>query len=219
MPQFFAEEIAVPLGADVFVGLPDSFDRNRIARIEGFGMQDLFIHHTTMPSPLTFEMCLPGTLAFRTLNNPLILEGPGAVDCEAFWRVGQGAAGGMASARGLATLYNAFAEGGEKLGVTPEVMDLLIKGHPFPSKGLKDQVLTADMYYSYGFEKPFDQWEYARTQSAFGSFAVGGSLAFCDPDDGVAYAWITNKLGTGKWDDPREKIVRDAFYTCLENYS
>ncbi len=219
LPRFFAEEVAGPLGVDVFVGLPDTFDRDLIARIEGFGMQDLFIHHTTMPWALTFEMCLPGTLAFRTLNNPLVLEGPGALDREEFWRVGQGAAGGMASARGLAALYNAFAEGGGKLGVTREVMATLTKGHPHPSKGLKDEVLTADMYYSYGFEKPFSEWEYARTRSAFGSFAVGGSLAFCDPEDGVAYAWITNKLGTGKWDDPREKMVRDAFYACLENRS
>ena len=216
LPQFFAEEVAGPLGADVFLGLPDSFDRDRIARIEGFGLQDLFIHHTTMPWPLTFKMCLPGTLAFRTLNNPLILEGPGALDCEEFWRVGQGAAGGMASARGLARLYDAFAQGGEALGVTPDVMATLKQGHAYPRGGLKDQILTADMYYSYGFEKPFSEWEYARTRSAFGSFAVGGSLAFADPEDGVAYAWITNQLGTGKWDDPREKIVRDAFYACLE---
>jgi len=219
LPQFFAEEIAGPLGQDVFVGLPTSVDRERIARIKGFGLQDLFIHHTTMPWALTFEMCAPGTLAFRTLNNPLVLEGPGALDNEDFWRVGQGAAGGMASARGLAELYFAFAQGGEKLGITPEVMATLKQGHAYPRKGLKDQVLTADMYYSYGFEKPFSEWEYARTHSAFGSFAVGGSLAFCDPVDGVAYAWITNQLGTGKWDDPREKIVRDAFYTCMENHS
>jgi CubicO group peptidase (beta-lactamase class C family) len=214
--RFVADELVAPLNADVFLGLPEDFDRSRIARIEGFGMQDLFIHHSTMPWPLTFKMCLPGTLAFRTLNNPLLLAGPGALDCEDFWRVGQGAAGGIASARGLATLYQAFAEGGAKLGVTPAVMQQLCDGHAPPRKGLKDQVLTADMYYSHGFEKPFDEWEYARTRSAFGSFAVGGSLAYADPEDGVAYAWITNQLGTGKWDDPREKIVRDAFYTCLE---
>ncbi|MEP1421362.1 MAG: serine hydrolase domain-containing protein [Erythrobacter sp.] len=219
LPQFFAEEIAGPLGLDVFVGLPSNFDRERIARIEGFGMQDLFIHHTTMPWALTFEMCLPGTLAFRTLNNPLVLAGPGALDNEEFWKVGQGAAGGMASARGLAQVYNAFARGGEKLGITEQVMETLRQGHAYPHKGLKDQVLTADMYYSYGFEKPFNEWEFARTRSAFGSFAVGGSLAFCDPEDGVSYAWITNQLGTGKWDDPREKMVRDAFYKCLENRS
>ncbi|AWW75607.1 esterase [Erythrobacter sp. KY5] len=217
LPEFFNEEIGAPLGADVFVGLPEGFDQRRIARIEGFGMQDLFIHHTTMPWPLTFKMCVPGTLAFRTLNNPLVLEGPGALDNEEFWRVGQGAAGGMASARGLARLYDAFAQGGASLGVTSEVMATLKQGHPYPRKGLKDQILTADMYYSYGFEKPFSQWEFARTRSAFGSFAVGGSLAFCDPEDGVSYAWITNQLGTGKWDDPREKLVRDAFYSCLEN--
>lgn len=29
LPQFFAEEIAGPLGQDVFIGLPDSFDRDR----------------------------------------------------------------------------------------------------------------------------------------------------------------------------------------------
>ncbi|MEP0190400.1 MAG: serine hydrolase domain-containing protein [Erythrobacter sp.] len=219
LPQFFADEIAGPLGVDVFVGLPVQFPRDRIARIDGFRMQDMFFHHTTMPWALTFKMCLPTTLAFRALNNPLILEGPGALDCEEFWRIGQGAAGGMASARGLAALYNVFAQGGERLGVTQEVMATLMRGHPFPREGLKDQVLTADMYYSHGFEKPFDEWKYAGTQSAFGSFAVGGSLAFCDPEDGVAYAWITNKLGTGKWDDPREKMVRDAFYTCLEKHS
>lgn len=219
LPQFFADEIAGPLDADVFLGLSECFDRDRIARIEGFGMQDLFIHHTTMPWPLAFEMCMPETLAFRTLNNPLVLEGPGALDHEAFWRVGQGAAGAMASARGLAELYNAFADGGRRLGITPEVFEALCQGHRYPRNGLKDQVLTAQMYYSYGFEKPFREWRYARTPSAFGSFAVGGSLAFCDPDDGVAYAWITNKLGTGKWDDPREKRVRDAFYSCLENAS
>jgi CubicO group peptidase (beta-lactamase class C family) len=217
LPQFFAEEIAGPLGLDVYIGLPAHFERERIARIEGFALVDLFIHHTTMPWPLTFEMCLPETLAFRTLNNPLVLEGPGALDCESFWRVGQGAAGGMASARGLAQLYSVFAQDGHALGIAPKVMEALAAGHPAPRKGLKDQVLTADMVYSYGFEKPFDQWPYARTTSAFGSFAVGGSLAFCDPGDGVAYAWITNTLGTGKWDDPREKRVRDAFYTCLGN--
>ncbi|WP_247712466.1 serine hydrolase domain-containing protein [Qipengyuania xiapuensis] len=214
--RFFAEEVAGPLGVDVFLGLPDTFNRDRLARIEGFHMQDLFIRHTTMPWPLTFAMCLPGTLAFRTLNNPLILEGPGALDCEEFWRIGQGGAGGIASSAGLAAIYQAFAEGGEKLGITPEVMDYLKRGHAHPKKGLRDEVLTADMYYSLGFEKPFDEWEFARTRSAFGSFAVGGSLAFADPDDEVAYAWITNTLGTGKWDDPREKIVRDAFYRCLE---
>lgn len=216
LPQYFAEEVTQALGVDVWLGLPGGFDRDRLARIEGFHMQDLFIRHTTMPWPLTFAMCLPGTLAFRTLNNPLILDGPGALDCEEFWKIGQGGAGGIASSAGLAAVYQAFAEGGAKLGITEEVMNYLKRGHAEPRKGLRDQVLTADMYYSLGFEKPFSEWEYARTRSAFGSFAVGGSLAYADPEDEVAYAWITNTLGTGKWDDPREKIVRDAFYRCLE---
>jgi CubicO group peptidase (beta-lactamase class C family) len=98
-------------------------------------------------------------------------------------------------------------------------MNKISSGHRYPRKGLKDRILALDMYYSHGFEKPFADWEYARSRNAFGSFAVGGSLAYADPEDEVAYAWITNQLGTGKWDDPREKIVRDAFYACLENRS
>jgi len=125
----------------------------------------------------------------------------------------------MASARGLAALYQVFAEGGERLGITRAVMNKISSGHRYPRKGLKDRILALDMYYSHGFEKPFADWEYARSRNAFGSFAVGGSLAYADPEDEVAYAWITNQLGTGKWDDPREKIVRDAFYACLENRS
>ena len=95
-------------------------------------------------------------------------------------------------------------------------MEQLQRGITPPRKGLQDQVLHCPVRYSHGFEKPFDGWRFARNEEAFGTFAVGGSLAYADPVDEVAYAFVTNEMGTYKWDDPREKDCRDAFYACIE---
>ena len=215
LERFFAEEVAAPVGADAFLGLPKDFDRDRIARIDGFGMFDLVFRHTNMSWALVASMFWPWSLSFRALNNPLFLKGPAELDEEQWWRIEQGAAGGMASAPALAKIYNVFATGGETYGITQEVADQLARGADLPPGGLWDPVLHTDLHYSYGFEKPSGGWEFARTPSAFGTFAIGGSMAFADPDDEVAYAWITNQLGTWLRDDPREKDVREAFYQCL----
>lgn len=216
LDRFLAEEIARPLDADVWFGLPHDFDTDRIARIKGFGLPDMVLHRKNMSWALIAGMFAPWTLTFRALNNPLFLQGPAALDTPEFWHIEQGAAGGMASAKGLAKVYNAFATGGAGLGISPAVMDALAGGIAPPRKGLQDQVLHCPVRYSHGFEKPFDGWEFARNRAAFGTFAVGGSLAFAHPEDQVAYAWVTNEMGTYKWDDPREKDCRDAFYQCLE---
>lgn len=212
--RYFAEEVAGPIGADAWIGLPASVDRSRIARIKGFSFVDLFLRHTNMPWELVFALIWPFSLSFRTLNNPLFLSGPAALDAEKWRTIELGACGGIASAAALAAIYQSLAVAPEaRLG--SEVLAELSAGIKVPSDGLFDEVLKTNLRYSHGFEKPFDGWEFARTGSAFGAFAVGGSLAFADPDDEVAYAWVTNELGTSKWDDPREKSVRDAFYDCL----
>jgi CubicO group peptidase (beta-lactamase class C family) len=212
--RYFAEEVVGPLGADAWIGLPRSVDRGRIARIKGFSILDLFLHHTNMPWELVLSLICPFTLSFRTLNNPLFLSGPAALDAEKWRSIELGACGGIASAAALAAIYQSLAVGAEARLGKPVLAQLTIGITP-PSRGLFDEVLKTKVRYSHGFEKPIPGWQFARTGSAFGAFAVGGSLAFADPEDEVAYAWVTNELGTSKWDDPREKSVRDAFYACL----
>jgi CubicO group peptidase (beta-lactamase class C family) len=212
--RYFAEEVAGPLGADAWIGLPASIDRSRIARIKGFSLLDLFVRHTNMPWELVFALIWPFSLSFRTLNNPLFLSGPAALDEEKWRSIEIGACGGIASASALAAIYQSLAVGA-KARLARHVLSELEAGITEPSAGLFDEVLKTNVRYSHGFEKPIPEWEFARTGSAFGAFAVGGSLAFADPEDEVAYAWVTNELGTYKWDDPREKSVRDAFYNCL----
>ena len=42
--RFFAEEIAVPLGLDFYVGLPEDFDPERRATIHGRGSLQMLMH-------------------------------------------------------------------------------------------------------------------------------------------------------------------------------
>jgi CubicO group peptidase (beta-lactamase class C family) len=212
--RYFAEEVVDPLGVDAWIGLPKSVDEGRIARIKGFSFPDLFLHHTNMPWKLVFALVCPFTLSFRALNNPLFLSGPAALDAEEWRSIELGACGGIASASALAAIYQSLCVGAQAR-IDGPVLAELKAGITEPSAGLFDQVLKTNVRYSHGFEKPISEWEFSRTHSAFGAFAIGGSLAFADPDDQVAYAWVTNELGTSKWDDPREKSVRDAFYSCL----
>lgn len=213
--RFFADEIAAPLGVDFFIGLPDDVERERIARIKGFTLFDLIVRHTDMPWSLVFGLMWPWSLAFRALNNPLLPSGPGALDAEAYRRIELGAVGGISNARAIAAIYQEFGGGGKRLGIRPEVIERLQAGYPPPRRGTIDRIFGVDLAYALGLEKPDAGWRFAPSSSAYGTFAVGGSFAFADPRDRVAYAWVTNRLGTHKRDDPRELAVRTAFYHCV----
>lgn len=214
--RFFHDEIAAPLSADFWIGLPAEIDRDRLARIEGFNLLQVLLHIGPLPWRMVLGLLWPWSLPFRALNNPLLLHGPSQLDDERYRGIELGAIGGIGSARALATIYAEFASGGQRLGLASEVLQQLSAGHAPPRLGIYDQVLKADLAYSYGLEKPSANWEYAPSRSAFGTFAVGGSFAFADPEHQIGYAWVTNKLGLHKWDDPRELAVREAFFACIK---
>lgn len=213
---FFADEIATPLAADCFIGLPDGFDHSRIARIDGWKPYQLPFHTRTLPWRMVLQMFLPWTLTFRALNNPsVVVGGPASLDTPAYWAVEDGGAGGISNARSLATIYGEFASGGRRVGMTDEVLAALAAPAPRPANGWRDRVLTVELHYSLGLEKPSANNAFGTDDSAFGTFAVGGSYAFADPTARVGYAYTTNKLGFSTMGDPREVAVREAVYAAL----
>jgi CubicO group peptidase (beta-lactamase class C family) len=56
--------------------------------------------------------------------------------------------------------------------------------------------------------KPSPNWPFGHT-GAFGAPGAGGSLGFADPQTGMAYAYVTNRLG-GVTGDPRDLALRYA---------
>ncbi len=211
--EYFAQEIGRKLDIDFYFGLPKE-EIDRMASIDGFFMPRLLFHLRTLPWQMVLCLFLPWTLTFKSLANPIILN-PDALDTPDYWRCENGGAGGIGNARGIARLYSEFATGGKELGITQEVLNALRADAPMPANGWRDQVLKTDLHYSLGLEKPSPEFPFGSGPSSYGTFAVGGSMAFADPDHRVGYAYTTNKLGFYKWNDPREKVVRDAFYNVM----
>lgn len=98
------------------------------------------------------------------------------------------AANGISTARALATIYAMHANGGKWQGdtlITPEVMrDLrVIRVDGF------DAVMPANMLWRTGFHRLFSL---QNAPNAYGHMGYNGSVAFCDPDRKLAFAFIHN---------------------------
>jgi len=64
------------------------------------------------------------------------------------------------------------------------------------------------MEYSLGFMKTCSNWRFGHT-GAYGAPGAGGALGFADPETGMAYGYVTNRLG-GVTGDPRDLALRNA---------
>jgi CubicO group peptidase (beta-lactamase class C family) len=84
-------------------------------------------------------------------------------------------------------------------------------------RGTYDAVLKIDTRYKLGFSRPSRDIWFGDSGGAFGCPGAGGSFAMGDPDAGLGFAYVTNRMGFRLFDDPREKAVRDACYCCLSS--
>ena len=68
--RFFADEIAGPLGLDVYIGLPQVMDRDRVAHVYGWNPIQLLLHPNTMNPRATLALMNPRSLTARTFPMP-----------------------------------------------------------------------------------------------------------------------------------------------------
>jgi CubicO group peptidase (beta-lactamase class C family) len=68
--------------------------------------------------------------------------------------------------------------------------------------------------FSLGFMKPSAALPFGSARS-FGSPGAGGAMGFADPDAGIGYAYVTNKMGTRLAGDPRDLALRNALDSAL----
>jgi CubicO group peptidase (beta-lactamase class C family) len=81
-----------------------------------------------------------------------------------------------------------------------------------PTDGPRDKVLHIDTAFSAGFGKPASIATFGSSDNAFGTPGAGGSFGFADPDTGVGYGYVMNKLGYRLVSDPRELALRNALF-------
>jgi CubicO group peptidase (beta-lactamase class C family) len=150
--QFFAEEIAEPLGLDFYIGLPASVNRDRVAYLHAWSLTDLLLHLNTMPPRFVAAAFNPFSL---TARSNVIAKGIASLEHfnrEALRVVEMPASNGTGTARSIAKLYGNAATGGSELGLTPSTLDALKEPAIPPTNGLRDKVLHVDTTFSLGFQ-------------------------------------------------------------------
>jgi CubicO group peptidase (beta-lactamase class C family) len=213
--RFFADEVAGPLGLDLHIGLPASIDRDRVAQLHGWRRAEALLHLNTMPPRLTLQLLNPFGLTARSVNLPNDIDVMTDFNREEVRTVEMPAANGIGTARSVAKAYGCAATGGSELGLTPTTLDALTEPAVTPTGGVRDKVLHVDSVFSLGYCKPVPHFRFGSSDKAFGTPGLGGSFGFADPDTGVGFAYVMNRLGFHLWSDPREIALRQSLFRDL----
>jgi CubicO group peptidase (beta-lactamase class C family) len=210
--QFFQDEIAGPLGEDVYIRLPEDIPNSRLATLATPGAVRML---TGFPLRVTWEF-----MNRRSNIHRALVVNPGTTvyqDKERVYARGLEvpSGGAVSTARGIAHAYGVFASGGRELGLRQETLDLLAAPAIPPTRGFHDECMKSDnVQFSLGFMKPTSEWPFGGGRS-FGAPGAGGSLGFADPDAQVGYGYVTSQMGTALTGDPRDLALREALYSTL----
>ena len=209
--QLFQEEIAAPLGEEVYLRLPEALPNSRLAILAPPGRLEMLFG---FPLRLTLDAVNPRSNIYRALE-----VNPGAgvyLDADRIYgrdlEVPSG--NGIGTARAIAHACSVFASDGHELGVGRETLNLLSAPASPPTHGFFDECLKVDVQFSLGFMKPSAAWPFGGA-SSFGSPGAGGSMGFADPAARIGYAYVTSQMGTALTGDPRDVALRNALHDVL----
>jgi len=191
------QDIAKPLGLDLWIGLPETED-HRVAEMR---------RPPTMPD--LGPMTEPKRLAFFTK-----WASPGGRG-EGQWRRAEiPSANGHATAPALALLMAALGSDGD-LGVSRLLSPGLAAEAARQRIAGDDLVLPYRMSWGAGFIRNQGLGIYGPGQASFGHSGWGGSCAFADPERGVSGAYVMNRQSAELIADARGRRLIEAAYAGL----
>lgn len=197
--RFVAREIAAPLGADFFIGLPAALDVRTAELIAPASAID----PASIPLPPQTRGCV---------TNPAMDVAHAAT--QAWRRAELPALNGHASARGIARIYAAMSGGGTLDGrrllsaATLERMSEVQNREP-------DLTLGLPLEWARGVVCNGATGFYGPNPRTFGHSGWGGSFGCADPDADVAIGYAMNRMGPDLVGDARGRALCDALYECL----
>lgn len=191
--RFFAEQVAAPLGADFFIGTPESADARVVPVVP--------------PERLASIREEDAPLALRTFLNPLL---PAETSRSVPWRRAEiPAANGHGNARSVAAVHSVLACGGEANGVRLLSAAGCERVFEEQADG-KDLVLGVPIRFGMGFGLSGELLPGGPRTCFWGGW--GGSIVVADLDARICVAYVMNKMGSGLVGDDRgASVVRAAF--------
>jgi CubicO group peptidase (beta-lactamase class C family) len=208
---YWQTTFARPLGLDLWIGVPEHMVE-QVAPIHG---------SRTAPAkgdPFYSAFLTAGSVTARTFSSPRGLHTASSMNTPAARMASLPAFGGIGTASALAKFYAMLAQGGELEGrryFQPETLALMST----PLVQGPDLVLQTETAFSAGFmQDPLGpdgrklRRAFGPSHQAFGHPGAGGSHAFADPENRVAFAYVMNQMQPGVLPDERSVRLVEAIY-------
>ena len=204
---FFRERVALPLGMDFWIGLPES-EEPRVAAII-----------PARPGPVprnAFERAIaeePDSISALYFRNTGGWR-PSGFNSRRGHAAEIGAAGGITNARALARMYSPLAMEGVRDGVRILGAKTLVRASEISSATNEDLCLRVPTRFALGFMRSMDNRARGLDSAdfgrdAFGHVGAGGSLGFASPSDRIGFGYTMNHMGPGVLLNSRaDRLVR-----------
>ncbi|MFZ3558066.1 serine hydrolase domain-containing protein [Streptomyces sp. BH055] len=206
---YVADQLAAPVGADVWIGLPDA-QAHRVGRVGPVEPPATAGGLRSRPKRAIVEAYAnPDSLTSRAFGT----IAPAADENDPAYRAAQlPGSNGLGTADGLARFYASLigeVEGGVRL-FTPETTEL---ARTEASSG-PDRVLVSPSRFGlghmlHGIASPL------LSPNSFGHPGRGGALGFADPESGIAFGYTTNGMQKGVTADPRAQALVKSLREAL----
>lgn len=211
--QFFADEVAAPLGLDFWIGLPEE-QEPRVSRLEQLG------DGQSVTGELDVESLPEGVRDIvRQFLDPNSITQRALTVCQPALNYNErrvheaeiGAANGICTARSLARMYSALVGDvdGQRL-LKPETVE---QARSTQAEG-PDKVIFFPLRFGLGFMLPSALMPISGP-GAFGHAGAGGSLGFGDVDRRIGFGYVMNKMQQNLTGDMRTRGVIDAVLRCI----
>lgn len=193
--QFVRAEIAVPLGADIWIGLPPELEPRVSTLCLGADFS------------ATFE---PTDTRY---SNPPIFNEPLPWNRPAFHQAEIAGANAIGEARGIAAFYGCLASGGTLGGTRLISAESVTCATVERVRGF-DPVGGDSLSYGAGFALQTESASMGPAASAFGHRGAGGSVHGAWPRHRVGFSYTMNELRDGT-DDDRSRGLLAALYAAV----
>jgi CubicO group peptidase (beta-lactamase class C family) len=201
--QLLREEVAGPLGLDLWIGLPEELEP-RVASVvpPSVKFQDLLAN---LGDDLLLGQASTGPSGHFNYNEMWNTRALHAAELPS--------SNGIGDARSLARHYAALI--GDVDGVRLLRPETVAAATEAQVRG-PDKVILVETSFGLGYMLPPSINAQCRA-NAFGHAGAGGSVAFADPDAGIAFAYVMNDMRFDLRGDPRSDGLVEASYTAANS--
>lgn len=217
LAKLFAEEVAAPLGLELWIGLPRAHEA-RVAPLVGGIVPSRSELDDRSADPQARETLSklfgPGSLFGRAVSLNGAIPKTSLFNRADLHAAELPAANGITNARSLARMYAGITGPLEGAPAAPLLTDAQIDAARTVQTEGADRCLHFKTVFGLGFFLSSRFAPYGSSGS-FGHSGAGGSVGFADPEHQIGFGYVTNALHPNLSGDPRTRALVSATYHAI----